>query len=85
MNTFHLIANINEDYQAIDMNVTFTPGQNSFDDNQQCFLIAIFDDSILENDEIFEVLITTTPSDEDIVNITGQVVTITIAEDTNDC
>lgn len=81
----YLIANVNEDYQATDMNVTFTSGQNSSGDNQQCFLITIFDDSILENDEIFEVFITTTPSDEDIVNITGHVVTVTIKEDANDC
>lgn len=81
----YLIANVNEDYQATDMNVTFTSGQNSSGDNQQCFLITIFDDSILENDETFEVFITTTPSDEDIVNITGHVVTITIKEDANDC
>ena len=67
------------------MNVTFTSGQNSSGDNQQCFIITIFDDGVLEYDETFEVLITTTPLDEDIVNITGPVVTITIKEDANDC
>ena len=67
------------------MNITFTSGQNSSGDNQQCIFITIFDDSTLENSEVFYVLIMTTPVDEDIVNITGQVVTISIKEDANDC
>ena len=80
-----MIARVNKDYQAIDINVTFTPGQNSSGDNQQCVYITIFDDTTLENSEIFDVLITTTSEDEDIVNITGQFVTVTIKEDANDC
>ena len=67
------------------MNITFTSGQNSSGDNQQCIFITIFDDSTLENSEVFYVLIMTTPVDEDIVNITDQVVTISIKEDANDC
>ena len=67
------------------MNVTFTSGQNSSGDNQQCVFIPLLDDTILEGNETFDVLINTTIEDEDIVNITAQVVTVTIEEDPNDC
>ena len=47
--------------------------------------ITIFNDSTLENSEMFNIFITTTPEDEDIVNISGQVITVTIKEDADEC
>ena len=74
-----------EDYLPIDMNVTFVSGQNSTGDNQQCVFIPLIDDTTLEGNETFEVLINTTADDDNIVNITAQVITVTIEEDPNDC
>ena len=79
------IATVYEDYLPIDMNVTFVSGQNSTGDNQQCVFIPLIDDTTLEGNETFDVLINTTADDEDIVNITAQVITVTIEEDPNDC
>ena len=79
------VAKVNEDYLDIDMNVTFTSGQNATSDNQQCVFIPLIDDTVLEGNETFDVLINSTAEDEDIVNITGQVITVTIEEDPNDC
>ena len=67
------------------MNVTFVSGQNSTGDNQQCVFIPLIDDTTLEGNETFDVLINTTADDDDIVNITAQVITVTIEEDSNDC
>ena len=78
-------ATVNEDYLDIDMNVTFTSGQNATGDNQQCVFIPLVDDTILEGNETFEVLVNATSEDEDIVNITSQVITVTIEEDSSDC
>ena len=79
------VATVNEDYLPIDMNVTFTSGQNSTGDNQQCVFIPLIDDTTLEGNETFDVLVNTTADDEDIVNITAQVITVTVEEDPNDC
>ena len=67
------------------MNVTFTSGQNATGDNMQCVFIPLIDDTILEGNETFDVLINSTVDDEDVVNITGQIITVTIEEDPNDC
>ena len=79
------IATAYEDYLPIDMNVTFVSGQNSTGDNQQCVFIPLIDDTTLEGNETFNVLINTTADDDDVVNITAQVITVTIEEDSNDC
>ena len=47
--------------------------------------IPLIDDTTLEGNETFDVLINTTADDDDIVNITAQVITVTIEEDPNDC
>ena len=75
----------NEDYISVDMNITFMSGQSASDDNQQCFYITILNDNILECNEMFDILITAVSDDKDIVNITAQVITVTIEEDPNDC
>ena len=67
------------------MNITFTSGQNASGDNQQCFSIPIFNDDTLECNETFDIALSPTAEDEDVVNITGQVITVTIEEDPNDC
>ena len=67
------------------MNITFTSGQNATDDNQQCVSIPILDDDVLEGNETFDLLVSPTPEDENVVNITGQVITVTIEEDNSDC
>lgn len=79
------IATAYEDYLPIDMNVTFVSGQNSTGDNQQCVFIPLIDDATLEGNETFNVIINTTADDDDVVNITAQVITVTIEEDPNDC
>ena len=78
-------ATVNEDYLDIDMNVTFTSGQNATGDNMQCVFIPLIDDTVLEGNETFDVLLTTTTDDEGLVNVTAQVITVTIEEDPNDC
>ena len=80
-----LTATVNEDYVGIELNITFTSGQNASGDNQQCFFIPIINDDILECNETFDILLTPIAEDEDIVNITGQIITVTIEEDPNDC
>ena len=85
MPVYWLAATINEDYTAIDMNITFTSGQNASGDNQQCFSVPILNDDILECNETFDIALSPTADDEDVVNITGQVITVTIEEDPNDC
>ena len=76
---------MNEDYLDIELNITFTSGQNASGDNQQCFFIPILNDAILECNETFDILITPVAGDEDVVNITGQIITVIIEEDPNDC
>ena len=78
-------ATVNEDYLDIDVIITFTSGQNATDDNQQCVSIPILDDNVLEGNETFDLLVSPTPEDENVVNITGQVITVTIEEDNSDC
>ena len=76
---------MNEDYLDVELNITFTSGQNASGDNQQCFFIPILNDDILECNETFDVLLNPIAEDEDIVNITNRVFTVTIEEDPNDC
>ena len=76
---------MDEDYLAIDMNITFASGQNATDDNQQCFSVPILNDDILECNETFGIILSPTADDEDVVNITDSVFTVTIEEDPNDC
>ena len=78
-------AIVNEDYLDVEMNITFVSGQNASGDNQQCFFIPILNDEILECNETFDVLISPILDDENIVNITAQLITVTIEEDPNDC
>ena len=75
---------VNEDYLEFEMNITFVSGQNSTGDNQQCFYIILLDDNVLEYNETFDILIRPSPEDEDIVNITGGIITVTIQEDPTD-
>lgn len=77
-------ATVNSDYLDVEVNVTFTPGQSASGDNQQCFFIPILNDYIVECNETFDVLISPISVDEDILNITMQVITVTIKEDHND-
>ena len=76
---------MNEDYLDVEVNITFTSGQNASGDNQQCFFIPILNDDILECNETFDISLTPIAEDEDVVNITGQIITVTIEEDPNDC
>ena len=76
---------MNEDYFNTDINITFTSGQSATGDNMQCAFIPLIDDTILEGNETFVVFINSTVEDEDIVNITAQIITVTIEEDPNDC
>ena len=73
-----------EDYLPLDVNLTFTSGQNATGDNEQCFYVTLLDDTVLEGNETFEIQIAPLPEDEDIVNITNQIITILIEEDTED-
>ena len=82
---FSLTATVNEDYLDVEVNITFTSGQNASGDNQQCFFIPILNDDILECNETFDISLTPIAEDEDVVNITGQIITVTIEEDPNDC
>ena len=78
------IAIVNEDYLEFEMNITFISGQNSTGDNEQCFYVVLLDDNVLEGNETFDILIRPSPEDEDIVNITGGIITVTIEEDPTD-
>ena len=79
-------ATVNEDYIDVELNITFTSGQNaSGDNNEQCFFVPILNDDLLECNETFDILITPISEDENVVNITNQVITVTIVEDPNDC
>ena len=78
-------ATVNEDYLDVEVNITFTSGQNASGDNQQCFFIPILNDDILECNETFDILLTPIAEDEDIINITNRVFTVIIEEDPNDC
>ena len=78
------VATVNEDYLEFEMNITFVSGQNSTGDNQQCFYVVLLDDNVLEYNETFDILIRPSPEDEDIVNITGGIITVTIDEDPTD-
>ena len=82
---FSLTATVNEDYLDVEVNITFTSGQNASGDNQQCFFIPILNDDILECNETFDILLTPIADDEDVINITNRVFTVTIEEDSNDC
>ena len=66
------------------MNVTFISGQNSTGDNQQCFYVVLLDDDILEYNETFDIIITPTSEDEQIVNVIEEVITVTVEEDHTD-
>ena len=79
------VATVNEDYLDVEVNITFTSGQNASGDNQQCFFIPILNDDILECNETFDILLTPIADDEDVINITNPVFTVTIEEDSNDC
>ena len=75
----------NEDYIYTDVNLTFTSGQNATGDNQQCALIPILNDNILECNETFSVLLdAAVPEDRDVLNITAQIITVLLAEDNSD-
>ena len=78
------VATVNEDYLEFEMNITFVSGQNSTGDNQQCFYVVLLDDNVLEYNETFDILVRPSPEDEDIVNITGGIITVTIDEDPTD-
>ena len=83
--TMYIIAaTVNEDYLEFEMNITFISGQNATGDNQQCFYVVLLDDNILEYNETFDILIRPSPEDEDIVNITNGIITVTIEEDATD-
>ena len=77
-------ATVNEDYLDVELNVTFTSGQTASGDNQQCFYVPILNDNVLEHSETFDILIAPTSEDEDVVNVTTQVITVTIEEDPTD-
>ncbi len=66
------------------MNITFISGQNATGDNQQCVFIPILDDATLECNETFDLLVTPTAEDADALNITSQLLTVTIEEDSTD-
>ena len=66
------------------MNLTFTAGQNATGDNQQCAFIPVLNDDVLECNETFDVLVAPSPEDSEIVNITAQVVTVVLVDDSND-
>ena len=78
-------ATVTEDYLYLNINITFTSGQNATGDNQQCFSVTILNDDILECNETFDISISPIPEDEDVVNITRQLLTVLIEEDANDC
>ena len=83
--TMYIVAaTVNEDYLEFEMNITFVSGQNATGDNQQCFYVVLLDDNILEYNETFDILIRPSPEDEDIVNITNGIITVTIEEDSTD-
>lgn len=82
--TYLNTATVNEDYLELETNITFISGQNSTGDNQQCFYVVLLDDNVLEGNETFDIQIRPSPQDEDIVNITGGIITVTIEEDPTD-
>ena len=67
------------------MDLTFIFGPNTTGDNQECVLVTLLNDNILEGNETFDILITSTAEDEDLLNITDPVITVTIEEDNTDC
>lgn len=82
---FCFTATVNEDYLDVELNITFTSGQNASSDNQQCFSVLILNDDLLECDETFDIILTPLADDADVVNVTEPVFTVTIEEDPNDC
>ena len=81
----YFTATVNEDYLDVELNITFTSGQNASGDNQQCFSVVILNDDLLECNETFDILLTPLADDADVINITEPVFTVTIEEDPNDC
>ena len=81
----HHAAIVNEDYLDVDINITFAFGPNLTGNNRECVLVPFLDDSILEGNETFDILITPSAEDEEVLNVTERVITVTIQEDTMDC
>ena len=78
-------ATVNEDYLDVELNITFTSGQNASGDNEQCFFVPILNDDLLECNETFDVVLVPLSDDDNVVNITDAIFTVTIEEDPNDC
>ena len=71
-----IISNIPHslDYSLIPENIIFSPGMTG----PQCRSISITDDSILENDEVFVLALSTTDQD---VNLNPSITSVTILDD----
>ena len=81
----HCAATVNEDYLDVDVNFTFIFGPNVTGNNRECILVPLLDDSLLEGNETFDILITPSTEDEEVLSITDPVITVTIQEDSVDC
>lgn len=64
--------------------LTFSSGQ--FSGAQRCTSVLVLDDSLIEEDEFFNVSLHVSPSDSSAVRFTGgiQTTTVTIVQDPND-
>ena len=66
------------------MSLSFSRGQTV--GAQQCTMVFALDDTMIEDDEIFNISLTTSSADANIVTFTPEssVATITIVQDPND-
>ena len=79
-------ATSSKDYINVEKNITFSTGLSAFLDDKICTNIIIINDTVLENVEEFEVLVSPTLEDQDVVLIPVvlSVDVVTIIEDPRD-
>ena len=69
---FYIVPSAPDDYTSVEDVIIFSPGIN-----ESCTMIPIVDDSVLENDEVFSVILSTTDSD---VSLDPSSATVTIVD-----
>ena len=79
-----MVATPNIDYVNIQNNITLPSGFSALHDDKICINITILNDHSLENNEKFEVMLSATPQDEDVVLVSEAYDVITIIEDPYD-
>ena len=71
---------ISTDFTRVEETLTFTPGVSQLCD----VYIEVFNDTVLESEESFMVLLSHTEADAEVVELSIDAAIITIIEDSND-